>query len=182
MKELEVSRRAPARAGFTLIELMIVVSILGILAAVALPSLVGYIYRARTIEATSFLAEIRGRQESYRADFDEYCNVSGAQTNWFPAGTPGGSARSWVLTASEIGWTQLGAIPPGRQSIFSYSVVAGLPGPANIGFSGSRGYNGSDFWWIATAVADLDGDGTTLTMESYSQSKSIWSSASAGYE
>ena len=69
------TQRKRARAGFTLIELMIVVAIIGILAAVAIPAFRNYVMRSRTIEAYDFLGEIHLREESYRAEFGRYADV-----------------------------------------------------------------------------------------------------------
>ncbi|WP_087016445.1 pilin [Thaumasiovibrio subtropicus] len=51
--------------GFTLIELMIVVTMIGILASVAMPSYQGYIYQAQTTEATHISSTLRQRITEY---------------------------------------------------------------------------------------------------------------------
>ena len=61
--------------GFTLIELMVVVGIVGVLAMVAIPAFTGYVQQTRAAEATTFLAEIKTKQESYRAELGQYCAV-----------------------------------------------------------------------------------------------------------
>lgn len=58
--------------GFTLIELMIVVVLIGVIAAIALPAYQGYTERARRAEAKSGLLELQLQQEKYRANNPTY--------------------------------------------------------------------------------------------------------------
>ncbi|MCP4503285.1 MAG: prepilin-type N-terminal cleavage/methylation domain-containing protein [Deltaproteobacteria bacterium] len=71
--------------GFTLIELMIVVAIIGILAAIAIPNFVKFQCRAKQSEAKTNLKALFTANESYRAEHDKYfgqasCGNSGACT------------------------------------------------------------------------------------------------------
>lgn len=58
--------------GFTLIELMIAVAIVGILVAVALPSYRDYLIRGRIVDATNALAATRARMEQWYQDNRTY--------------------------------------------------------------------------------------------------------------
>jgi type IV pilus assembly protein PilA len=73
--------------GFTLIELMIVVAIIGVLAAVAIPSFVKYIRRAKTSEATMNLRKMYDGAVAYYVG--EHADASGnIQSKQFPASAP----------------------------------------------------------------------------------------------
>ena len=54
--------------GFTLIELMIVVAIIGILASIALPAYQDYTTRAQVVEAFSLASELKGPIQEFRKD------------------------------------------------------------------------------------------------------------------
>jgi len=182
--------RAHRRAGFTLIEMMIVVVIIGVLAALAIPTFRGYLYASKTTEATTFLGEIRQRQESYRSEHSQYCDV-GVRTgapSFAPATVPGSAPVMWPGDAAGTPvagrWAQLGAAPDGAV-YFQYTTVAGPPGAGNdptASMGSTLGYNGTDFWFVAQARADLDADNTILTMETYSENSGIYVSEEKGWE
>ena len=58
--------------GFTLIEVMIVVAIVAVLAAIALPNYADYVKRGKIIEATSAMSDLRTRYEQYYLDNRTY--------------------------------------------------------------------------------------------------------------
>lgn len=70
-------------SGFTLIELMVTVAILGILAAIAYPNYVDYVIRSRLTEATSALATSQVRMEQYYMDYRNYA-ASGTTCGYVP--------------------------------------------------------------------------------------------------
>jgi len=63
-------------SGFTLLELMIVVTIIGIIAAVAYPSYMQYVERARRSDAQGALMGLAGAMERHRAANGTYANAA----------------------------------------------------------------------------------------------------------
>jgi len=67
-----------SQAGFTLIELMIVVVVIGILAAVAYPSYQDYVRRGKRSDAQQFMSEVSLRQGQYILDARAYTDKMGS--------------------------------------------------------------------------------------------------------
>jgi type IV pilus assembly protein PilA len=123
-----------SKKGFTLIELMIVVAIIGILAAIAIPNFVRFQLKAKSTEGKVNLAGIRTAEEAYFSEFGTY--IAGTVS---PTDIPG---TAKVAFTDNGGFGTIGWAPEG-QVFFRYGVaVNGAAGTA----------------YIASAGADIDGD------------------------
>jgi prepilin-type N-terminal cleavage/methylation domain-containing protein len=183
------ARARARRAGITLLELMIVVAIMGILASVATPMYMRYLYRSKATEAVTVLGEISARQEAWRAlPGKEYRNVSDSEDDWFPTDDPGGSQQVWSDSSAWRGLFGSTFHPKGyRATYFSYVVIAGGPPPLAAP-PANRNIGEHDYWYVARALGDLDDDATgpagpnNIIFEFTSRSRSIWSSNPDGWE
>ncbi len=106
--------------GFSLIEIMIVVAIIGIIASIALPSYADYVEKGRAAEAPSILADLRIKMEQCFQDTRDYTDVTcaafcspGSGDVYFGYScTPAATATTYTLAAAGVG----------NMSTFAYSV------------------------------------------------------------
>src|SRR5512139_2488457 len=106
-----VIRSMKKREGFTLIELMIVVAIIGILAAIAIPNFIKFQLRSKAGEGKVNLAAIRTAEESYFAEAGTYMDFPAApaafggqlKTPFNTAGCPA-AGTAWTPGAQGYCW------------------------------------------------------------------------------
>jgi prepilin-type N-terminal cleavage/methylation domain-containing protein len=103
-------QRMASRRGFTLIELMVVVVILGILAAVAVVGFTKYIRSARKSQVVSDLSAITLRQKTFMAVTGHYASSTVAETDVYPSktdlSTPGKTPVQWDI--GNVAYTRKG--------------------------------------------------------------------------
>ena len=169
--------------GYSLMELMIVVVITGVLAALAIPTFGSYVQKSRTSEATQFLGVIKLKQEGYRAEFGTYLVCRGAKDiGDIPSTyTPGDAgkmknAASFEFTGAQIQcFNDLGAKPDGPVR-FGYGWAAGTPGEMSAAIKNALNLQDTDVdhYFVAHATADLDGDGKAVVFELTNFTKNVF--------
>ena len=81
MNTLRTFTQTKSARGFTLIELMITVAIVGILAAIALPSYTSYIARGKRAEVRAEVLRAEGWLERYSSENNRYTDAPGSAAN-----------------------------------------------------------------------------------------------------
>ena len=122
--------------GFTLIELMIVVAIIGILAAIAIPNFVKFQCRSKQSEAKGNLKSLYVAEESYRAEYDEYY-TSGVSC----------SGSNCTTESNDVGFA-----PKGNRIRYAYTTTAGggsTWGGSAVPATGFSSELGGDQWTIS---------------------------------
>lgn len=107
--------RTTRPAGFTLLELMIVVAVIAVLAAIALPNYIEQVRKGKRAEAVQAIGDMQLRQERWRADNSSYATLdeltgSAANSTAYNAGLKyytisisGNNATDYVITATRKG-------------------------------------------------------------------------------
>jgi type IV pilus assembly protein PilA len=142
--------------GFTLVELMIVVAIIGVLAALAIYGVSRYLKHSKTAEATRNLAAMEnGSKNAYQQETDVNGNGTGPYIHTFcvsagpqPATTPKAAKAlgDYSTSPAADGWKCL-KFSVNEPQFYKYT------------YTGDTNKSGTDAIYTATANGDLDGNG-----------------------
>jgi type IV pilus assembly protein PilA len=162
------SSRRPShtrRRAFTLIELAIVVTIVGVLAVIAVVGYRKITLSAKVTEAQNMISAIRIAQEDYKAERGTYANIGIAK--WCPTAGTALAKTGWDTNCNGGAaiWAQLpvhadGPVQFGYQT---FAAPATFALPAWINSTAAVAMAANRPWYVIQAQADLNGDGGLMT-------------------
>lgn len=182
---IDMRLRRSIQAGFSFAELLAVVVIIGVLAAVGVTYFRRHALASKVTEAQAMVQSIRAAEERYRAENRQYLNITSPLPSPSAAGNypaaPDGSRRSFYrpVTDSDLTnklWWTLNPVASSPVQ-FGYAVAAGPSGVnmATPAVAVAPGWaTPTDSWYVIQASADNDGNhvycvvvGTSLNGELY---------------
>ncbi len=143
-------KKSLKQRGFTLIELMIVVAIIGILAAVAIPAFMDYMKKGKKVEASLQLKNISTAVKTY---FTEKSLMPPSSTSSLPGADGGACANTTTDPVGKFPVVSFAADP--AWGAMGFAVTA----PALFTYHWTKGTTTN----VATAVGDIDCDTTLVT-------------------
>lgn len=146
--------------GFTLIELMIVVAIIGVLAIVVIPSFFRESSKAKhKTEVNAMFAELTVKLEQYKMESSTGQYLAAAACPSAPS-TTGYNFQTTCVTSGS-GWANLRVAPPNNKMYCSYEVSVGNSSTTPSPPTGFTMTTPATSWWFAVATCDMDTSGGT---------------------
>lgn len=140
-------------AGYSMVEMLVTVAIIGVLAAIGIPSWTQSQSRAKRAEVPANVEGIRVAQLAYYAAFDTFV----PETTWYPSELTGDEAdkqlKNWPAADSAGGFTTLGWRPYGAVRA-AYSMPDGDADSFEVqGLSDVDGDGDQALYWCTEAAA-----------------------------
>jgi prepilin-type N-terminal cleavage/methylation domain-containing protein len=118
-----------AHGGFTIVELMITVAIVGILAAIGIVGYVKWVKKSKASEVGEIFAQFKAKEEVYQGEFGTYLSTGTdvAGGGW-PVIAASGEPKLKVIEPRPAAWVTLG-LNPAHDLYCEYAAVAGQGAP-----------------------------------------------------
>lgn len=170
-----IRARARRACGFTLVELAVVVTIVGVLATIAVVGYRRYILHSKITEAQEVISAIKIAQEDHRAERGAYANIG---ATYCPTGSGVGNKKvGWDpgCSGGTATWRALPVHVSGAVH-FAYATQAGtgtFTPPANTNWINWNNPP-AQHWYVAMARCDLDPGGEVTMLVGSSFEKTIF--------